>query len=137
MNEFLSKPGHAQWADRLIKVPGLLHNGEATTLYGVLVGLSGEINHASTGDLGKGKLPNALLYLQPTAGFNTGLLVVKAVTNNRMGISKGKEVLLNYGDDYSFPVINPVAEATPLPVVAVDPPARGEPRILRGWTTSS
>ena len=134
LNEFLSKPGHAQWADRLIRVPGLLHNGEATTLYGVLVGISGEINRASAGDAGKvnARLPNAVLHLQPTAGFNTGLLVVFASTINRMGITKGKEVLLDYGDDYTFPVISPVAEATPLPVVAVDPTPTANPGSSEG-----
>ena len=124
LGEFLSRPGHAQWADRLIKVPGLLHNGEATTLYGVLVGVSGEINHASAGGVGtvNARLPNAQLHIQPTVGLNTGLLVVKAVTSNKLGIAKGKEVLLDYGVDYLFSQVQrPVGEAT------TDPPAASGP----------
>ena len=119
LGEFLSRPGHAQWADRLVKVPGLLQNGEATTLYGVLVGVSGEINHASAGGAGtvNARLPNAQLHLQPTVGLNTGLLVVKAVTSNKLGIAKGKEVLLDYGVDYCFSqVVWPSGEATTDPV---------------------
>ena len=129
LGEFLSRPGHAQWADRLVKVPGLLQNGEATTLYGVLVGVSGEINHASAGGVGtvNARLPNAQLHLQPTVGLNTGLLVVKAVTSNKLGIAKGKEVLLDYGVDYLFSQVpRPVGEATTDPAHG-PAPAGSEP----------
>ena len=45
LSQFLSRPGHSQWSDRCLKVEQVPKGGEFSTLYGVLVGVAGEINH--------------------------------------------------------------------------------------------
>ena len=54
---------HMRYADRLIKIHGLVRAGADTTVYGVLVGLAGEINAPD-----EHQRANVILEVEPSNG---------------------------------------------------------------------
>ena len=97
-----ARPNHRRFADRLIKLEGIMHEGALKTIYGILVGVAGELMAPS-----QGQRANVELVLAPAQGLNPDLvkLVVKART--KKGVAKGTELLLDYGDafDVTLPVL--------------------------------
>ena len=97
-----ARPNHRRFADRLIKLDGVMHNSIPKTLYGILVGVAGEVMAPS-----QGHRANVELVLAPAQGLNPGLVQLVVKTRTKQGLAKGTELLLDYGDafDVTLPVL--------------------------------
>lgn len=105
LNNFLkseARPNHRRFADRLFQLTNILHDGEYKTIFGILMGVAGEIMAP-----GQGQRANVELVLYPTEGLNPGLVKLVAKTRTGQGVAKDKELLLDYGDafDLTLPVL--------------------------------
>ena len=97
-----ARPNHRRFADRLIKLDGVMHEGIPKTLYGILVGVAGEVMAPSPG-----QRANVELVLAPAQGLNPDLVKLVVKTRTKQGVAKGTELLLDYGDafDVTLPVL--------------------------------
>ena len=97
-----ARPNHRRFADRLIKLEGIMHEGTLKTIYGILVGVAGEVMAPS-----HGQRANVELVLAPAQGLNPDLVKLVVKTRTKKGVAKGTELLLDYGDafDVTLPVL--------------------------------
>ena len=100
-----ARPNHRRFADRLIKLDDVMYEGMPKTFYGILVGIAGEVMSPA-----QGQRANVELVLAPAQGLNPGVVKLVVKTRNKVGVSKGAELLLDYGDD--FDVTLPVLAAS-------------------------
>ena len=106
-----ARPNHRRFADRLIKLNDITHNGIPGTFYGVLVGIAGEVMAP-----GQGQRANVELALAPAQGFNPGLVRLVVKTRNKLGLAKGAELLLDYGDEFDV-TLPLLASGAPVPML--------------------
>ena len=106
-----ARPNHRRFADRLIKLNDITHNGIPGTFYGVLVGIAGEVMSP-----GQGQRANVELALAPAQGFNPGLVRLVVKTRNKVGLAKGAELLLDYGDEFDV-TLPLLASGAPVPML--------------------
>ena len=126
-----ARPNHRRFADRLVKLDDIIYNGSPSTFYGVLVGIAGEIMAPS-----QGQRANVELVLAPAQGFNPGLVKLVVKTRNKQGLSKGAELLLDYGDEFDvkLPLLTsgaPVPMLGPMDLYMQPRGSEGEPAAKR------
>ena len=107
---WLNQPGNSKYSDRTVLLPGVLQEGEARTVWAVLVGVAQYVNHY----LGIRMAPNAKLVFTPASGFNEGALMLKIATRNGAGVAKGSPLLLDYGDSFNLAAAKDAKDGAPV-----------------------
>ncbi len=100
---FLALPGNQMYADRIVKVSGILSEGSRRDHFAVLIGLAQFAQHYSSIK----KTANACFTYDPSQGFNRHALRLTVSTRNACGVAPGSEVVLNYGGAFDLSVARP------------------------------
>ena len=93
--QLLDEEGNEVLADCLCEVKGVLKEGRAVSVYGVLVGAARYLQHYQ----GIGRI-NAVIKVDTSKGPNDGFLTLVAATRTGQGISPDSEILIGYGPEY-------------------------------------
>ena len=96
LEAFLMSPGNHGYADRVVKIEGVMNAEVPQTIFAVLIGAAQWAQHFEN----LGKRPNCVLEFVPSNGFNSKSLRLVASTRNGVGLSAGAPILLNYGRDF-------------------------------------
>jgi len=86
------------FSDRIVRIPGVQHEGRKCEMYAILVGAAQFVNHYA--DIKSRH--NVDLCFDASRGFNDGALHLKVHTRNGMGIAAGQQVVLNYGVGFNL-----------------------------------